>query len=142
MSKARIVVTLLIALCASAALAAWVLQARRVEEGRALYAGERALPGRIVGHDLDLPVQASRCVNCHGSAATPVEVFAPRLDGGDLMRLQPRRGGPPSRYDAAALCTLLRTGVDPAHVVIPRTMPRYRASDADCEALWAHLVSG
>ena len=52
-----------------------------------------------------------------------------------------RRGGPPSRYDAAGLCTLLRSGVDPAHVIILRTMPRYDINDADCQSLWLHLTA-
>ena len=51
-----------------------------------------------------------------------------------------RRSGPPSRYDAGSLCTMLRTGVDPAHVIILRTMPRYDITDADCRALWLHLT--
>jgi len=62
-----------------------------------------------------------------------------RLSRHSLASLQPRRGGPPSRFDDSSLCRLLRTGVDPAHVVIQRSMPRYELSDADCRALWAHL---
>lgn len=120
----------------------WRAAAALVERGRALYAGEVPLPGRILGHDLDLPVVASRCINCHGGdrdAAGKGDTYAPRLDRATLAEPRTRRGGPASRYDARALCTLLSTGVDPAHVVIPRTMPRYRPSDDDCAALWAYL---
>lgn len=128
-----------------AATLAWVAQgSAQRQRGAALFAGEAALSGRIVGHDVDLPVQASRCVNCHGEAGRPAPAasaptLAPALDARSLAAPTPRRGGPPSRYDAAALCTLLRSGVDPAHVMIPRTMPRYTLSDEDCAALWAHL---
>jgi hypothetical protein len=50
-----------------------------------------------------------------------------------------RRGGPPSRYDAHALCTLLQTGVDPSHVMVARTMPRFEIDNLQCEALWQYL---
>ena len=110
------------------------------QAGSALYHGELALTGRIVGHDLDLPAQASRCINCHGAAvAASAPPLAPLLNAASLTRLTPRRGGPPSRYDTASMCALLRSGVDPAHVMIPRTMPRYTITDADCKALWAFL---
>lgn len=116
--------------------------------GRQLFLGETALPARIVGQDFALPLQASRCVNCHGpSAAAPAPTAAsapaaaPMLSAATLTAALRRRGGPPSRYDAAALCTLLRTGVDPAYVMILRTMPRYEISDADCRSLWLHLTT-
>ena len=51
----------------------------------------------------------------------------------------PRRNGPPSRFDEASFCRLLRTGVDPADIVVPRAMPRYAIDDTDCRALWAYL---
>jgi cytochrome c553 len=117
--------------------------------GRALFLGEAHVPARIAGQDFGLPAQASRCVNCHGatatkaaSAATPIADVpgAPALSAATLTTLTRRRGGPPSRYDAAALCKLLRSGVDPAHVMIFRSMPRYEISDADCQALWLHLT--
>jgi hypothetical protein len=125
--------------------------------GRALFVGQAALAARIVGQDFELPVVASRCINCHQTAprspassalggyggpggpssAAPV---APTLTTATLAEPQRRRGGPPSRYDAATLCALLRHGVDPAHVMIQRTMPRYEISDADCRSLWQHLM--
>lgn len=65
--------------------------------------------------------------------------FAPRLNATQLAQALPRRGGPPSRYDATSLCRLLRTGVDPAGVMVQRAMPLFEASDADCQALWQYL---
>jgi hypothetical protein len=114
--------------------------------GRALFEGSAALPARVHGQDFALPAQASRCVNCHvapsapTSAASAVAAGAPLLTAAALSTPTRRRGGPPSRYDAASLCTLLRSGVDPAYVMIQRTMPRYDISDADCQALWLHLM--
>lgn len=116
--------------------------------GRQLFSGEAALPARIAGQDFALPVNASRCVNCHAAKAAPAgaspalaetQRVGPPLTRALLTEPARRRGGPPSRYDAASLCALLRTGVDPAYVIVPRTMPRYEISDADCRALWLHL---
>jgi hypothetical protein len=118
-----------------------------VARGRALFDGSATLPARVHGQDFALPAQASRCANCHVAAAAPataaasaVAVGAPALTAAALSTPTRRRGGPPSRYDAVSLCTLLRNGVDPAHVMIERTMPRYTISDADCQALWLHLL--
>lgn len=115
--------------------------------GRLLFHGDLALPARIVGQDFALPAAASRCVNCHGTslgntASSPAatQQVGPALTISALTDAVRRRGGPPSRYDAASLCTLLRSGVDPAHVIIQRTMPRYEITDADCRALWLHLT--
>ena len=115
--------------------------------GQQLYEGELALPARIVGQDFALPPQASRCVNCHGparadaaSSAAGAQRIGPALSASALTDAVRRRGGPPSRYDAASLCTLLRSGVDPAYVIILRTMPRYEVTDADCRSLWLHLT--
>ena len=123
---------------------------RSDERGRRLFAGELPLTGRIVGHTSVLPPQASRCINCHalgnaevagGSASSPsgTQAFGGALSPQRLTAMLPRRGGPPSRFDEKALCHLLRTGVDPAYIVIVRSMPRYELSDADCHALWMHL---
>jgi hypothetical protein len=117
--------------------------------GRQLFVGEVPLPARIVGQDFALPQQASRCVNCHGPAAAAAgasgaaaQPAAPTLSAATLAEPTRRRGGPPSRYGAATLCVLLRSGVDPAHVMIQRTMPRYDITDADCGALWRYLTVG
>lgn len=113
--------------------------------GRRLYLGEVALAGTIQGHAQPLPPLAARCSNCHsrGSAETAASgavSFAPLLTRERLLGSIARRGGPPSRYDAALFCRLLRSGIDPAVMLIPRQMPRYQVDDAQCNALWAYLV--
>jgi hypothetical protein len=111
-----------------------------------LFSGVLPLQGTIVGHSSALPPSAARCINCHaiGSAApasaASAASFGPLLTPHGLTGAVARRGGPPSRYDAPAFCRLLRQGVDPAWVIVPRSMPRYVLTDADCHALWAHLT--
>lgn len=114
--------------------------------GAALYHGQVALPGRLVGHDMTLPQIATRCSNCHDAgAAGPAPAgrarFATPLAAASLAEVRGRRGGPPSVYDARALCTLLRNGVDPAQVMIDNAMPRYQPTDDQCEDLWSFLLS-
>lgn len=140
---------LLFALCAAAA--AHGAEPDGADRGRTIYLGESALVARIAGQDFALPANASRCANCHSPAARPSAIGASAVPA-DAQRIGPvltpewltqpqrRRGGPASRYDSAALCKLLRSGVDPAHVIILRTMPRYDISDTDCAALWRYLT--
>jgi hypothetical protein len=113
--------------------------------GRSLFLGQQPLPGQMPGAPNALPANASRCINCHAAPGLrPTGAgagFGPALNAAWLMQLQPRRGGPASRYDAASLCRLLREGVDPAGVVLPAAMPRYRVDDAQCRQLWALLTS-
>ncbi len=126
-------------------------------EGAGLFDGRHPLAGRLAHHAQALPAEALRCVNCHArgpaasaavgiSAATGVSAatpgFAPTLSAAHLTGHIERRGGPPSRYDRSAFCQVLRTGVDPAGVLLPRAMPRYDVTDAQCAALWAHLTQG
>lgn len=129
--------------CASLGWIAWdAAERERAGLGARLYRGELALAGRIVGHEADLPAGASRCINCHGAAdgdTAAGATLAPRIGGGQLGAERSRRGGPPARYDATSLCRALRQGVDPAAIVLPRTMPRYELADVDCRALWAYL---
>jgi hypothetical protein len=117
------------------------------ERGQDLFNGAAALSGTIVGHTNALPPLSARCVNCHAagsagpaSAASAPGSFGPLLTRRHLTDAVARRGGPPSRYDQAAFCRLLRQGVDPAYVLIARAMPRYDISDGDCQALWALLT--
>ncbi len=123
--------------------------------GRGIYEGSVSLPARVDGQDFALPVQASRCVNCHAlaakdgvvasapgvapSRAAAAVALGPALTPAHLREMRPRRGGPPSRYDPATMCRLLRSGVDPAYVMITRAMPRFDVSDDDCAALWRFL---
>lgn len=123
--------------------------------GEQLFVGSAALPGRVHGHVVALPVAATRWINCHaqtqqsrsataraganvGLAPASVTV-APALKEARLSELRVRLGGPKTRYDAALLCRVLRHGVNSAQVVVPTTMPRYDASDAQCEDLWNYL---
>ncbi len=142
MKPAALLSMLLLALVAAGG-SAGESPARR---GFDLFSGTAALQGTIVGHSSALPPAAARCINCHaiGNAA-PAQAasaasFGPLLTRRGLTGAMARRGGPPSRYDAPAFCRLLRQGVDPAWVVVPRSMPRYELSDADCHALWAHIT--
>jgi hypothetical protein len=112
--------------------------------GRNLFEGAVALRGTIAGHASELPPPGARCINCHAAglepAAQPAASFGPALTRRQLTQALPRRGGPPSRYDEATFCRLLRTGIDPAYVLITRSMPRYELPDEDCRALWAYLA--
>jgi len=127
--------------------------------GRSLFQGEAALTGQIAGQGLPLPVQASRCVNCHlatiassaSGASSPREPaspaanrakLGPALNAGHLLHNLARRGGPPSHYDSATFCRVLRTGIDPAWVIVDRNMPRYNIGTRDCDALWTYLTGG
>ena len=114
-----------------------------LERGRALFHAELPLTARMVGHSDMLPQDAVRCRNCHSKqpgTGDAAQDFAPLLNAHTLRSALARRGGPPSRYDARALCQVLREGIDPAHVMIQQAMPRYSVSDAECEALWTYLT--
>ena len=114
-----------------------------LERGRALFHAELPLTARMVGHADALPQAAVRCRNCHSkqpASGDAAQDFAPLLNARTLLAQSPRRGGPPSRYDAKALCRVLREGIDPAHVMIQQAMPRYTLSDGECEALWSYLT--
>jgi hypothetical protein len=126
--------------------------------GAQLYDGRLVLTGQLRGHEQALPAGALRCTNCHepsrqpardenadaSASATsrtggPNSSFAPRLDQASLAVPQARRGGPPTRYDQAAFCRVLRTSIDPAEVLLNKPMPRYTLGDDDCAALWQFL---
>jgi hypothetical protein len=125
-----------------------------VRAGKALFAGDVPLKARMVGHDTDLPSMAVRCSNCHSRQPVPSAVAtSPTADlslprdtfGSSLSRLslldkRSRRGGPPSRYQEASFCRVLREGIDPASVMIAQTMPRYRVTDEECHQLWTFAI--
>jgi hypothetical protein len=113
-----------------------------VRQGEALFRGKDSIKARIRGQDELLPPAASHCVNCHGenSQGGLSRVAAPKLNRSLLLDVRQRRGGPPSRYDQPAFCRLLRTGADPAYVLIAREMPVYELGDAQCASLWAFLT--
>jgi hypothetical protein len=113
----------------------------RVVRGRRLFFGVEAVTGTIVGHKAAMPAAAVRCRNCHlvGDSAAQLSL-GPRLNRDTLLDLQKRRGAPPSAYDERAFCRTLRTGVDPAYVVIAPQMPRYQIDDEQCRSLWLYLT--
>jgi hypothetical protein len=134
--------------------------------GQWLFEGRVAITARMSGHSLSLPVEASRCSNCHShsqsdaNGATLISstarsgqarsgqarsdqtrFYGPPLNQSTLSFSKIRRGGPASRYDALSFCKLLREGIDPASVVINNTMPRYQLSDAQCSSIWSYVMS-
>jgi len=111
--------------------------------GARLFDGTEPLAGTLSGHSAPLPGAATRCIQCHagpGKSTAAVSGFAPPLDRRQLREVFPRRGGPPVAYDSASFCRTLRTGVDPAHVTLPRAMPRFDADQGQCAALWDYLT--
>jgi hypothetical protein len=109
--------------------------------GEAIFSGRRPVSGRIRGHESDLPPEVVACRQCHLPATADGGVAAaPVLDRKLLLQPVQRRGGPPSVYDLQSFCKLLRTGIDPAYVLIDRIMPAYAMSDTDCAALWQVLT--
>jgi hypothetical protein len=128
------------ALAALVTLAACDRPSAAAGRGERLYIGDEPLAAQIHGQGVPLPGEASRCANCHGDAPARGSAGIPAIDSGALLTRTSRRNGPPSRYDARSFCALLRTGLDPALVQIPRVMPRYELTDAQCDALFAYLT--
>jgi hypothetical protein len=136
------------------ALGAASLPSQRARaRGEALFSGRPGLLGTIAGHDLALPAEASRCSNCHAvraraPAASPApepgvlpdQTAGPDLGRARLLAARSRRNGPASSFDLDSFCRLLRSGVDPASVMISRVMPRYSIGEAECKALWLYLT--
>jgi hypothetical protein len=112
-----------------------------VPRGAALYHGKEPLQGRIRGHDDVLPPETVVCANCHSAKSTSrlSGSPAPQINSSLLLEMRQRHGGPPSRYNQAAFCRLMRTGSDPAYVLIAREMPAYDLSNDQCASLWLYL---
>ncbi len=112
-----------------------------VRRGEAIYQGKEPLRGRIRGQDDPLPAEAIRCVNCHNPASKDrlSGRSAPRIDGAWLMETRQRHGGPPSSYNQASFCKLLRSGTDPVYVLVAREMPIYEMDDDQCGSMWMFL---
>lgn len=109
--------------------------------GRRMFFGEASLQGVIVGHPAALPPRLVACANCHeGTTGLAAASLGPRLDGTRLTEMRGRRGGPPSAFSPASFCQMLRTGVDPASILITRQMPRYTLDDNQCLGLWHYLT--
>jgi hypothetical protein len=110
--------------------------------GEQLYVGDLPIAARLRGDAQLLPATAARCINCHepspGSAASR-RAYAPRLDRETLLHPLARRGGPESTYDARSFCRAVREGIDPANMLLGRSMPQYAADDEECQSLWQFL---
>jgi len=114
--------------------------------GRALFTGREPLAGRVRDHRSDLPAAVVVCRGCHGASvvapgAAQALAPAPAIDRALLLEARSRRGGPPSSYDLPAFCRLLRTGADPAYVLVAREMPVFDVDDARCESLWRFVTA-
>ena len=83
----------------------------------------------------------SRARNLHKAAQQFSELGGFPKTAEALLQALPRRGGPPSRYDPASFCQLLRTGIDPASVMVDKAMPRYTLTDQQCALLWKHVLA-
>lgn len=118
------------------------VQVDEAAAGKALFMGQSPLTGRIASHLTNLPTEVLRCANCHSAKGLPpvARTIAPPLTREWLLQAQARRGGPPSAYDLAQFCTLLRTGHDAAQLIANAQMPRYVLNDQECKALWVFLV--
>lgn len=133
------------ALIAALAYGAWTRSpSARAVQGARLFDGREALDATLAGHAVALPSGSVRCSQCHvgptGDAPGDALTLGPALNRASLRDALPRRGGPPAAYQLATFCRALRTGVDPSHVVLPRSMPRFAIDDARCEALWTYLT--
>lgn len=104
-----------------------------LQRGEALFFGKVPMQGKPRDHQSPFPAEVVRCANCHAAATLPL--------GGDLLTAsRQRRGGPPSAYDETKFCKLLRTGIDPAYVMVDHAMPIYDLPDSDCAALWTYVT--
>jgi hypothetical protein len=107
--------------------------------GCAIFNGQHPMAAHLRDDDRPLPSWTTRCVNCHAGASTAA-AFAPPLTHDSLLAAAPRRGGPISHYDVTAFCRAVKDGVDPAGVLLRKSMPRYQIADAECMALWRYIV--
>jgi cytochrome oxidase Cu insertion factor (SCO1/SenC/PrrC family) len=105
--------------------------------GEEIYRDAQGVVPRLNGETLN--AKAARCANCHGERGEGRRegpINAAPLRRAALVEPQSRRGGPPSRYSRESFCASLRTGVDPAGIMLDSAMPRYTLSDPSCAALW------
>jgi hypothetical protein len=114
----------------------------QADPGEDLYSGRLPMEARLRGDSRPLAQSAARCVNCHepGPRQSLADTaYAPRLDKTSLATSNPRRGGPSSVYDEQSFCRLLREGIDPAYMLLRRSMPVFEVDDAQCASLWQYL---
>lgn len=135
----RLYAALGLALVAASATAA--ADASPVAElGQAIFQGNLDVVAHLRGDARPLPAIAKRCASCH-TPSSGAPAFAPQLTAGYLLGAIPRRGGPATRYDRDAFCRVLATSIDPATVMLAKSMPQYVLSDDECTALWTFLLT-
>jgi hypothetical protein len=115
--------------------------AQQSERGKRIFHGFDAVPGTIQRNGTVLPAHASKCINCHSALPPPAASTGTSqyLSAATMSRTISRRGGPASLYDLSTFCNAVRSGIDPAGVVLESKMPRYAMSDAQCADLWMFL---
>ena len=124
--------------------ALFTLRAGESTSGESIYRGSKSIKGRMAGSEDYLAPAATRCANCHGANGRGVAeagVSGADIRGATLRNSTPRRGGPPAAYTLESFRTALRSGHDPAGVVLARAMPRYEISASDSAALWGFLLT-
>ena len=110
-------------------------------EGHAIYHRAQGVVARVNGETV--MAGAARCANCHGEVGEGRRegaLVAAPLHREALSTRHSRRGGPPSRYSQETFCQSLRTGIDPAGVVLDAAMPRYALSGSSCDSLWRFVT--
>jgi hypothetical protein len=118
-------------------------------------AGERIYFGDVVlqfsaGNVVDqLPHGLSACVHCHSASKADRSGFparlretkqAPTLTAASLLSEKSRRGGPPFAFDRDGFCATIRSGIDPQAIILRKTMPRFNATEEQCDSLWYFLT--
>lgn len=136
--EARAAATL-VAFVAMTPLARAQTACESADMGCAIFNGQHPMTAHLRDDDRPLPSFATRCVNCHGGTSTK-PAFAPPLTHDALLGAASRRGGPISHYDAMAFCRAVKDGVDPAGVLLRKSMPHYRIADTECQALWQYVM--
>ena len=107
--------------------------------GCAIFTGQRPTAAHLRDDNQALPEWTTRCINCH-TRTEPAPSFAPPLTRGYLLDAKSRRGGPPSQYDPVAFCRAIEDGIDPASVLLRKSMPHFQLSRAECAALWQFVT--
>jgi hypothetical protein len=128
-----------LALLALTPLARGEAACERADLGCAIFSGQHPMSAHLRDDDRPLPSWTTRCVNCH-TGTSKASAFAPPLTHDALLGATSRRGGPISHYDATSFCRAVKDGIDPAGVLLGKSMPHYRMTDAQCMALWRFVV--
>ncbi len=112
--------------------------------GERLFTGGEALVARLDGSAAALPALVTSCANCHAAPrGSGIELArAPRLSRESLVAASSRRGGPAFAYDQERFCSTIRSGIDPSHIVLRKSMPRFTLDARQCAALWTYLTGG